>query len=65
VINPRTAPCDEGIIRSIPAAANCVASEKPWILLATILASSIAYMDELSSILRCRPSKGISRLRLW
>lgn len=46
MINPRTAPCDEGIIRSIPAAANCVASEKPWILLATILASSIAYMDE-------------------
>jgi EmrB/QacA subfamily drug resistance transporter len=46
VINPRAAPCDEGAIRSIPRAANCLASEKPWVLLATVLASSIAYIDE-------------------
>jgi EmrB/QacA subfamily drug resistance transporter len=46
VINPKPAPCDEGAIRSIPAASNCAASEKPWVLLATILASSIAYIDE-------------------
>jgi EmrB/QacA subfamily drug resistance transporter len=45
VINPKAAPCDEGVIRSIPTASNCPASEKPWVLLATILASSIAYID--------------------
>jgi EmrB/QacA subfamily drug resistance transporter len=46
VINPKAAPCDEGVIRSIPTVSNCPASEKPWVLLATILASSIAYIDE-------------------
>jgi len=46
VINPKAAPCDEAAIRSIPPAANCVARQKPWILLATILASSITYIDE-------------------
>jgi MFS family permease len=45
VVNPKAAPCDEGVIRSIPTALNCPASEKPWVLLATILASSIAYID--------------------
>jgi MFS family permease len=46
VINLRAAPCDEAAIRSIPPAANCVARQKPWVLLATILASSITYIDE-------------------
>ena len=46
MINPKAAPCDEATIRSIPPATNCIASEKPWVLLATILASSIAYIDE-------------------
>ncbi len=46
MINPKAAPRDEATIRSIPTAANCTASEKPWVLLATILASSIAYIDE-------------------
>jgi EmrB/QacA subfamily drug resistance transporter len=46
VINPKAAPCDEGVIRSIPTVSNCPASEKPWVLLATILASSIAYIDQ-------------------
>jgi EmrB/QacA subfamily drug resistance transporter len=46
VINPKAAPCDEATIRSIPPAANRLANEKPWVLLATILASSIAYIDE-------------------
>jgi EmrB/QacA subfamily drug resistance transporter len=46
VINLRAAPCDESAIRSIPPAANCVARQKPWVLLATILASSITYIDE-------------------
>jgi len=46
VINPKSAPCDEAAIRSIPLAANCIASQKSWVLLATILASSITYIDE-------------------
>jgi EmrB/QacA subfamily drug resistance transporter len=46
VINPKAAPCDQVTIRSIAPAANCIASEKPWVLLATILASSITYIDE-------------------
>ncbi len=46
MINPKAAPCDEATIRSIPLAANCIASQKPWVLLATILASSITYIDE-------------------
>lgn len=46
MINPKAAPCDEATIRSISPAANRVANEKPWVLLATILASSIAYIDE-------------------
>jgi EmrB/QacA subfamily drug resistance transporter len=45
VINPKAAPCDEAAIRSIPPAANCVARQKPWVLLATILASSITHID--------------------
>ena len=45
-INPKAAPCDEGVIRSIPTVSNCAASQKRWVLLATILASSIAYIDE-------------------
>lgn len=46
MINPKAAPCDQATIRSIAPAANCVASQKPWVLLATILASSITYIDE-------------------
>jgi EmrB/QacA subfamily drug resistance transporter len=39
-------PCDEAAIRSTRAARDCAASAKPWVLVATILASSIAYIDE-------------------
>ena len=46
MINPKAAPCDEATIRSIPLAANCIASQKRWVLLATVLASSITYIDE-------------------
>jgi EmrB/QacA subfamily drug resistance transporter len=45
-INPKARPCDEAAIRSTPATGNCAASAKPWVLLVTILASSIAYIDE-------------------
>jgi len=46
VINPKAVPCDEGAIRSIAAAAPCTISTKSWVLVATILASTIAYVDE-------------------
>jgi EmrB/QacA subfamily drug resistance transporter len=42
----RTRPCDEGVIQSTPVAINSPAAAKPWVLLATILASSIANIDE-------------------
>jgi hypothetical protein len=28
VINPKAAPCDEGVIRSIPTVSNCAANQK-------------------------------------
>lgn len=46
MINARARPCDEAAIKSTPAARNCADSAKPWVLIATILASSIAYIDE-------------------
>jgi len=42
----RTRPCAEGIIRSTSLAANRSANTKRWVLLASILASSIANIDE-------------------
>ncbi len=38
-------PCDEGVIRSKPAAALCARSAEPWILAATVLGSSLAFID--------------------
>lgn len=38
-------PCDEGAIRSKPAAAACKRAAEPWILAATILGSSMAFID--------------------
>jgi len=38
-------PCDKGIILSAPAATPCSAGEAPWILAATILGSSLAFID--------------------
>ena len=46
MINPKARPCEEAAILSTRAAGNCAASAKPWVLVATILASSIAYIDE-------------------
>jgi MFS family permease len=46
----RTRPCEDAIIQSTRAAANRAAGAKPWVkpwvLIATILASSIANIDE-------------------
>jgi EmrB/QacA subfamily drug resistance transporter len=39
------APCDEGVIRSGAAATPCARAAEPWILAATILGSSMAFID--------------------
>lgn len=38
-------PCDKGVILSSPAAAPCSAAAAPWVLAATILGSSLAFID--------------------
>jgi EmrB/QacA subfamily drug resistance transporter len=38
-------PCDEAVILSSPAVAPCSAAAAPWILAATILGSSLAFID--------------------
>ena len=38
-------PCDASIIRSAPATAPCSKSSGPWVLAATTLASSMAFID--------------------
>src|SRR5438270_10542023 len=38
-------PCDESVIRSAPAAAPCPKQEGRWVLVATVLASSMAFID--------------------
>jgi EmrB/QacA subfamily drug resistance transporter len=42
----RARPCEDAIIQSTPVAATRVANVKPWVLVATVLASSIANIDE-------------------
>src|SRR5215472_4927223 len=38
-------PCDENVVRSRPSAAPCPKSRGRWVLAATILASSMAFID--------------------
>ncbi len=38
-------PCDEGVIRSAPVARHCTPEVGMWVLVATILASSMAFID--------------------
>jgi EmrB/QacA subfamily drug resistance transporter len=38
-------PCDEGVIRARPVAVPCARVAEPWILAATILGSSMAFID--------------------
>ena len=38
-------PCDEAVILSGPPAVTCLPKEAPWILAATILGSSMAFID--------------------
>ena len=44
--NARARPCEEAAIQSIRVVQDYAASAKRWVLLTTILASSIAYLDE-------------------
>jgi MFS family permease len=45
VANIGKPPCHEGVIRSAKATAPCTRSAAPWILAATILGSSMAFID--------------------
>ncbi len=45
MINPKARPCDEFAIRAVRAG-DCAAETKVWVLVGTILASSIAFIDE-------------------
>jgi len=38
-------PCEEGVIRAGPSAAPCAEKSRPWVLAATILGTSIAFID--------------------
>src|SRR6059036_3917249 len=38
-------PCDEGVIRARPPVVPCARVSEPWILAATILGSSMAFID--------------------
>jgi EmrB/QacA subfamily drug resistance transporter len=46
VINPKARPCGEGTIRSVPTDPIGAAREKTWILAVTILASTMAHVDD-------------------
>src|SRR4030081_1055808 len=39
------APCDEGVIRAAAETPGCAERSKPWVLAATILGSSMAFID--------------------
>src|SRR4030081_3750534 len=39
------APCDEGVIRAAAEAPGCAERARPWVLAATILGSSMAFID--------------------
>ncbi|HEX6980873.1 MAG TPA: MFS transporter [Alphaproteobacteria bacterium] len=46
MIGPSGTPCDEGIIRAaVPDTPGCAERAKPWVLAATILGSSMAFID--------------------
>ena len=42
-------PCDEGVIRAKPADAPCAQHQRKWVLAATILGSSLAFIDASST----------------
>jgi EmrB/QacA subfamily drug resistance transporter len=46
MMSARARPCDEAAIRSVHPTSECVASSKFWVLLVTILGSTISFIDE-------------------
>src|SRR5262245_60385580 len=46
MLNLKARPCDEGAIRTTRGAVACGVSQKVWVLATTVLASTIAYVDE-------------------
>jgi EmrB/QacA subfamily drug resistance transporter len=46
MINPKAQPCDEGTIRAVRGTSTCLEGQKRWVLVVTILASTMAYVDE-------------------
>src|SRR6266850_901718 len=46
MLNPKARPCDEAAIRAVRSASGCTANSKPWVLAVTIMASTMAYIDE-------------------
>jgi hypothetical protein len=45
MINLGRAPCDEGVIHAAAPTPGCADRAKPWVLAATILGSSMAFID--------------------
>src|SRR6202163_4916382 len=45
MINLGRTPCDEGVIRAAADTPGCAERAKPWVLAATILGSSMAFID--------------------
>jgi EmrB/QacA subfamily drug resistance transporter len=46
MINPKPRPCEELLARSVRGKAACARHQKPWVLAATVLGSTMAYVDE-------------------
>ncbi len=46
MINPKARPCDEALIRSTRGASDCARQQKRWVLTASVLASTMAFVDE-------------------
>ncbi|PYM05495.1 MAG: MFS transporter, partial [Candidatus Rokuibacteriota bacterium] len=38
-------PCDRGVVLAAPGSAPCAKSARPWVLAATILGSSMSFID--------------------
>jgi EmrB/QacA subfamily drug resistance transporter len=46
MLNLKSRPCDEAVIRTARGASGCAENSKPWVLAVTIMASTISYIDE-------------------
>ncbi|HEX7200215.1 MAG TPA: MFS transporter, partial [Dongiaceae bacterium] len=46
MINPKPRPCEELLAQSVRGKGACTGRQKPWVLAATVLGSTMAYVDE-------------------